>query len=84
MLFVFSYLAGSPSCLYIFLVFFAGVSLLMVVLTAFPGTRGAGVPFRHVETTAVARPTVPFFVWVWHSGFGHTTRHIKVEPKSAS
>ena len=37
----------------------------MVVLAAFPGTRGAGVPFRHVKTTAVARiPIVPFFVWV--------------------
>ena len=62
---MFSYFAGPPFCLHVFLVLFRSVSFLMVVLVAFPGTCSAGVPFRHIKVTAVACiPIIPFFVVV--------------------
>ena len=72
-----SYFAGRSSCLHIFLVFITSVCLLMMVLAALPWTCAAGVPFWHVETTAVARiPIISYSVWVR----GTLIRRLRVRP----
>ena len=67
-----------PACSYSSY-FFAVLSLLMVVLTAFPGTRSAGVPFWHVETTAAA--CIPIIQKVC-MGLGryYSIRRLRVRP----